>query len=101
MRPEEPAQDPREYLTRQWLERARHDEVAVDHLARIESLGDIVAFHCQQAAEKSLKAYLTWRDQPFRKVHDLEELTRQCAELDSAFAALLPAAQRLTPYAVE
>jgi HEPN domain-containing protein len=35
-------------------------------------------FHCQQAVEKSLKAFLVWRDQSFRRTHDLVELTRQC-----------------------
>ena len=39
-------------------------------------------FHCQQAVEKSLKSFLVWRDQPFRKTHDLVELARQCVDLE-------------------
>ncbi len=38
-------------------------------------------FHCRQAVEKALKAFLVWRDHPFRKTHDLVELTRQCVDL--------------------
>jgi len=33
-----------------------------------------VLFHCQQAAEKALKGFLTWHDRPYRKTHDLREL---------------------------
>ncbi|MGD0870503.1 MAG: HEPN domain-containing protein [Bryobacteraceae bacterium] len=36
----------------------------------------------QQAVEKSLKAFLVWRDQSFRRTHDLVELTRQCVDLE-------------------
>lgn len=33
-----------------------------------------IAFHCQQAAEKYLKAFLTWHQVAFSKTHDLQEL---------------------------
>lgn len=31
-------------------------------------------FHCQQAVEKCLKAFLVWHDLSFRKTHDLVEI---------------------------
>jgi len=31
---------------------------------------DTAVYHCQQAAEKALKAYLTLKDAPFQKIHD-------------------------------
>ena len=37
-------------------------------------------FHCPQAVEKSLKAYLTFHQRPFTKTHDLEALATSCVE---------------------
>jgi HEPN domain-containing protein len=59
-----------------------------------------VGFHCQQAAEKALKAYLTWRDEPFEKTHSLVALVGKCLPFDQSFEELRLAATRLTPYAV-
>lgn len=61
---------------------------------------DTACFHCQQAAEKALKAYLTDQRIPFPFVHDLEKLVTLCAQHDSEFAAVAAAASGLTPYAV-
>jgi HEPN domain-containing protein len=60
-----------------------------------------VLFHCQQAAEKSLKGYLAWRNQPFRRTHDLEELVKQCADLADDFSVLTTAAGVLTQFGVD
>jgi len=56
-------------------------------------------FHCQQAVEKALKAFLTWHDVPFRKTHSLEEIGRQCAKLDDSLEPLVDRAAPLTEYA--
>jgi HEPN domain-containing protein len=58
-------------------------------------------FHCQQAVEKSLKAFLVWRDQPFRKTHDLVELTRQCADLEPTLSDVMRGLGSLTRFAWE
>ena len=39
-------------------------------------------FHCQQAAEKALKGFLTWHGVSFRKTHSIEELGEQCVGLE-------------------
>ena len=57
------------------------------------------AFHCQQAAEKTLKAFLSWSDVPFRKTHDLAELGQQCAALDASLEALCRRAECLSSFA--
>jgi HEPN domain/Nucleotidyltransferase domain len=61
--------------TRAWLRRAWLDIRAAEHDMKAEPppLDDVV-FHCQQAAEKALKALLAWHDVPFRKTHDLAEI---------------------------
>ncbi|MGH2370961.1 MAG: HEPN domain-containing protein, partial [Chloroflexota bacterium] len=86
-----PPEDEKRRLTWEWLAKAREDILTADRAAQPPPLVDSVLFHCQQAAEKALKAYLTWNDQPFRRVHDLEELIRQGAAVNADMAALLEA----------
>jgi HEPN domain-containing protein len=58
-----------------------------------------IAFHAQQAAEKALKAFLTWHGQPFRKTHNLVELGYACARIDRSLEESLRRAGPLTEYA--
>lgn len=60
---------------------------------------EISAYHSQQAAEKSLKAFLSVSSVPFAHTHDLVQLEAQCESVDPAFAEFIHAAQILTPYA--
>jgi HEPN domain-containing protein len=86
--------------TRAWLEKSRADLRRVELLLSAEDPDvEDALFHCQQAAEKALKAFLTWHDQPFRKTHDLEALGRQCRAIDPTLGALLANADMLTEYA--
>jgi HEPN domain-containing protein len=56
-------------------------------------------FHCQQAAEKALKAFLTFHDRPFRKTHDLASLGKQCADIDATLEGLVERLDDLSEYA--
>jgi HEPN domain-containing protein len=86
---------------RSWLEKAGHDRWAVEtFLKDPHAPTDVAAFHCQQAVEKLLKAYLVYRRHAFEKTHDLVELVAQCAGHDPGFAALQPQVEPLSPYAV-
>jgi HEPN domain-containing protein len=88
------------WLTRQWLVRAQRDLRAAEHDATaVPSLRDMVVYHAQQAAEKALKAFLTWHNQLFPKTHDLSLLLQQCESIDGGFSAHRTAARLLTPYA--
>ncbi|MBX5492858.1 MAG: HEPN domain-containing protein [Chloroflexi bacterium] len=93
-----PPSDPRVQLARDWLDRAERDL----RLARLAvgdpSLSGLAAFHCQQAAEKALKAFLAWRNQPLPRTHDLPALLVRCQALEPAFAALQHAAGTLDVY---
>jgi HEPN domain-containing protein len=59
-----------------WIEKAEHDWRAAVHSLELaeEGLTDIVCYHCQQTAEKYLKALLIAADQEFPKTHDLRLL---------------------------
>jgi len=82
-------------------------QLAVQDLRRVRLLlaatpADVegALFHCQQAAEKALKGFLAWHDIQFRRVHDLGELGRQCAQLDPTLKELVQRASSLSEYAV-
>jgi HEPN domain-containing protein len=86
--------------TQAWLAKAANDLRAADiDLAAIPPLLDDATFHCQQAVEKALKAFLTWHDRPFRRTHDLVEIGDQCVAIDPLLDALLRRAAPLTQYA--
>ena len=85
-----------------WLTKARDDLRTVELLDIFDEYPCVVAaFHCQQAVEKSLKAFLTARHVEFLYRHDLGYLLDLCKSIDSACAALEPHIAGLTPYAVE
>lgn len=85
---------------RQWLIKADHDLGSARRLlAGDEPFLDTAVYHCQQAAEKGLKAYLTLKDTSFQKVHDLSVLIEQCMELDRTFAQISDISEILSPYA--
>jgi len=56
-------------------------------------------FHCQQAAEKALKGFLVWHDQPFPKTHDLGRLGKQAVELDPTLEPLIDEVVEFAKYA--
>jgi HEPN domain-containing protein len=86
---------------RRWLAKADHDRLNVEFLLEQgKPLMDIAAFHCQQAVEKLLKAYLTFREHEFEKTHDVGALTKLCARYDREFEALLDDVEPLTAFAV-
>ena len=86
--------------TRDWLLKASHDIDAAERLLEgDEPLTDVAVFHCQQGAEKALKAFLFWHDAPFRKTHELEELVDAATRIDQTIEALREPAAGLTPFA--
>jgi len=56
-------------------------------------------FHAQQAAEKSLKAFLIWHERQFPLTHDLAVLLRLCVAIDSGIATGVEPALDLTQFA--
>lgn len=97
-----PPDEVRRELVHRWLARADADLAVAKRL--FPAVGEhawAVAFHCQQAAEKFLKAYLAWWQIEFPKTHDLQQLLNLAQKQDARFAESLGAAATLTPYGVE
>ena len=87
-------------LVHDWLMRADHDLRSARALSSLaDPLLDTAIYHCQQAAEKSIKAWLQGRDEPFPKTHDISDLVEQAAVSNAGFTQLEKAAAVLTPYA--
>jgi HEPN domain-containing protein len=91
-----------ESLLRQWIDKADADLEVARRLAA-EAAGnlrirEIVGFHCQQAAEKYLKAFLTRCQIEFPKTHDIKLLLELAGD---PLADSLSDAKWLTPFGVE
>jgi len=94
--------NPIKEVVKNWLQYAGEDlELAKRELNYIdeEVLIRTVCFHCQQAVEKYLKAFLVFNEKNFRKTHDLDEIKELCLEVDSEFEKFEVGV--LTLYAVE
>ena len=87
-------------LVRQWMQKADNDLVNAEHTLLLSDNCpyDTVGFHAQQCVEKCLKAVLVRLQIPFRKTHDLEELSLM---LPPSCGVPLPVDDfaRLTPHA--
>lgn len=83
-----------------WLRKAKDDlRAASVDLAADPALVEDALFHYQQAVEKTMKAFLTWHDQPFRKTHSLTELGVICSRIDPGLEAPLRRTAGLSQYA--
>ncbi len=61
-------------VTREWLNRAYDDLSVIEKIIEDENLTNMVAFHAQQAAEKTLKAVIEEYEIGFVRTHKLEFL---------------------------
>ena len=71
-----------------WLKKADNDLKIVEHeleLSEEETVKDGACFHCQQAVEKYLKAFLIFHKVDFPRTHSIEYLLEQAAKIDDNF----------------
>jgi HEPN domain-containing protein len=90
-------------ITREWVAKAEEDYVAALYLSRKRKspMPSIVCFHCQQCAEKYLKARLVEANVPFPKTHNLTVLLRLVLAIEPAIGRLQAKLTPLNHYAVE
>jgi HEPN domain-containing protein len=85
-----------------WIEKARSDLLNADNnLAAQKVPYDTVCFHCQQAAEKLLKAFLVARGREYPITHNLFVILEKILEHDSSAESLRETLALLNPYSVE
>lgn len=80
----------------EWLAKAAEDLASARILLDAGHPGTAL-FHCQQSAEKCLKGFLTWHDQPFRKTHNIEEVGLACIALDLTLTDVFGKLEYLAP----
>ena len=86
--------------TGSWFEKAAKDlRCAEIDLAAKPPAPEDALYHCQQAAEKALKGFLVWHDEPFPKTHDLGRLGKQAYEIDPTLETQIEAVVEFTKYA--
>jgi HEPN domain-containing protein len=84
-----------------WLRKADHDLLNIENnLAAKDIPWDTVCFHAQQAAEKTLKAFLAYHGRDLSRTHDLVALLTQCVEHESNLRDLETDCRKLTSYGV-
>jgi HEPN domain-containing protein len=88
-------------LCRELTQKADNDiaaaSIGVQHGAPL----DTVCFHLQQAAEKMLKALLSWAGVRYPLTHDLDELLYLAVPQFPALSEFLDRFDSFAPYAVE
>jgi len=85
-----------------WIEFAENDYEAATLLEKAHKpLLEIICFHCQQSAEKYLKAYIIRNEGEIKRTHNLGEILKDCIKYDSNFESIKDSCIDLTDYAVE
>ncbi len=89
-------------IAKQWLAKAKNDLLNADNNLQSDEIPfDTVCFHCQQAAEKLLKAYLIGNNRSYPITHDLFLILEKILPLNKQAEHLRDALSILTPYSVE
>jgi HEPN domain-containing protein len=71
-----------EKATQLWFGKAREDLMTAKALnSHNDDFNTVIVFHCQQAAEKSLKGFLTHHNIRVLKTHDMEKLLTGVAKI--------------------
>jgi HEPN domain-containing protein len=77
-------------ILRQWLEKGKDDLRSAEYLSTMHypTPDEIICYHCQQSAEKYLKAFLFFCDIEPDKTHDLKYLLEICKKQNTEFSVL-------------
>lgn len=76
---------------KQWLIKANEDLLVVEKLTEYEIIANAsVCFHCQQAVEKYLKAFLIGNGIEIKRTHNIEYLLSECTDIDPDFVSINP-----------
>lgn len=88
-------------LSEEWIKYADEDKKMAELALQDGGPANQICFHCQQQAEKYLKAYLALKDARFEKSHQLDYLLYLCETLDKSFNELTSAIEYLADFYTE
>ena len=66
------------FMSKEWVKAAYDDIILLEEIKNNKHLTSIIAFHSQQAIEKSLKALLIEQEINIPKIHSLNKLFNEC-----------------------
>lgn len=75
---------------RDWLIKVEEDIAVAEHLLKTSKFYAGICFHCEQAAEKALKAFLVYHREVPKKIHLLKELLKDCLKYDDSLKEFIP-----------
>ena len=85
-----------------WLYRAEEDWKCIrDLFVGPEKAWSVVAFHCQLASEKCLKAFLSFKTNDVPRTHDLIALSSQAMKFDPTLESVRDDCRYLTQFAID
>ncbi len=85
----------------QWLKTSFDDLRSAKKLFEVGiPIKTTAVYHAQQCAEKSLKSFLIFKNQPLSKTHDLEILTTFCKNFESSFGEIIDKTLFLNSYSI-
>ena len=88
--------------TAAWIRKAEADWFGAQKLdAEKLRVNDVICFHCQQTAEKYLKALLQELGLPVPRIHDLEKLLNLLLPQDSTLRGMRRRLTSLSQFAVD
>ena len=91
-----------ETIAGEWQRYAAQDLASAEYLLAMRPQPvEIICYHCQQSAEKYLKAFLALQGAFITKTHDLNALNKSCSNYDASFVEITEACLGLTDYGVQ
>lgn len=91
--------DSKKYID--WVTKAEQDLKGAKILLEHHGGNDLVAFHCQQAVEKILKAYMLFIDNRLVDGHSLIYLNKECRKYNPEFSGIASDVRDLNTYYIE
>lgn len=85
----------------QWLNYAERDFASAQYLQGMYPPPlEIICYHCQQSAEKFLKAFLIKSGKEPKRTHDLDELYKECIKINEKLMVIEENCAKLTDFSV-
>jgi len=89
-------------ILKEWFNYSERDISSAKYLLGMNPIPiEIICYHCEQAAEKMLKAYLIDHEIEPPKSHDLKYLCNLCISINSAFESISEICVELSMYSVQ
>ena len=86
---------------KEWVNYSEKDYIAAQFLMTAANPPiEIICYHCQQSAEKLLKAFLIKNDIIPSRTHDLNLLVNECSKIENTISILKRECNRLNDFGV-